>query len=226
MRAGVTVLGISRGRGDRRATRPGRGQRRRGRRDIAGIIVADPDPADHTTGRLPQPARLARTTAASPLYRHNDGDPTVKDKDRQVLPSLNGDADLPERLWLYDDFSPGRGPAGHRFRHRVWPAWDSSAPPCGAPRRCCVPPGDRGIGLRCRLRRDVAAVISGVDDGPAHARPERKPGRRDADRRGTCRTATSVAQRRRCSKLGLNESVSTFLAAVTVTPITDRRASA
>lgn len=29
------------------------------RRDIAGIIVADPDPADHTTGRLPQPTRPA-----------------------------------------------------------------------------------------------------------------------------------------------------------------------
>ncbi len=29
-------------------------------RGIAGIIVADPDPADHTTGRLPQPARPAR----------------------------------------------------------------------------------------------------------------------------------------------------------------------
>ena len=29
------------------------------RRDIAGIIVADPDPADHTTGRMPQPARPA-----------------------------------------------------------------------------------------------------------------------------------------------------------------------
>jgi capsular polysaccharide biosynthesis protein len=29
-------------------------------RDIAGIIVADPDSADHTTGRLPQPSRLAQ----------------------------------------------------------------------------------------------------------------------------------------------------------------------
>jgi capsular polysaccharide biosynthesis protein len=29
-------------------------------RDIAGIIVADPDSSDHTTGRLPQPARPAR----------------------------------------------------------------------------------------------------------------------------------------------------------------------
>ncbi len=29
-------------------------------RDIAGIIVADPDSADHTTGRLPEPSRLAQ----------------------------------------------------------------------------------------------------------------------------------------------------------------------
>jgi capsular polysaccharide biosynthesis protein len=34
----------------------------------------------------------------------------VKDKDRQVLPSLNGDADLPERLWLYNDFTPDEDP--------------------------------------------------------------------------------------------------------------------
>ena len=39
-------------------------------RDIAGILVADPDPADPTTGRLPQLARLGqhrmpnRTTTA------------------------------------------------------------------------------------------------------------------------------------------------------------------
>jgi capsular polysaccharide biosynthesis protein len=30
----------------------------------------------------------------------------VRDKDREVLPATNGDADLPERLWLYDDFTP------------------------------------------------------------------------------------------------------------------------
>jgi hypothetical protein len=31
-------------------------------RDIAGILVADPDSADHTTGRLPWLARSARRT--------------------------------------------------------------------------------------------------------------------------------------------------------------------
>lgn len=35
----------------------------------------------------------------------------MKDKDREVLPSMNGDADLPERLWLYDDFTPDEDPA-------------------------------------------------------------------------------------------------------------------
>ena len=34
----------------------------------------------------------------------------MRDKDREVLPSMNGDADLPERLWLYDDFTPDEDP--------------------------------------------------------------------------------------------------------------------
>jgi capsular polysaccharide biosynthesis protein len=34
----------------------------------------------------------------------------MRDKDRNVLPSMNGDADLPERLWLYDDFTPDEDP--------------------------------------------------------------------------------------------------------------------
>ncbi|HEY6499063.1 MAG TPA: Wzz/FepE/Etk N-terminal domain-containing protein [Streptosporangiaceae bacterium] len=34
----------------------------------------------------------------------------MTDKDREVLPSMNGDADLPERLWLYDDFTPDEDP--------------------------------------------------------------------------------------------------------------------
>jgi capsular polysaccharide biosynthesis protein len=60
MRTAVTVLAVSAGtataeqlaRVSVSAAADGRG--------IAGIIVADPDPADHTTGRLPQPARPGR----------------------------------------------------------------------------------------------------------------------------------------------------------------------
>jgi uncharacterized protein involved in exopolysaccharide biosynthesis len=33
------------------------------------------------------------------------GDPTVKDKSQEAVPSLNGGNDLPERLWAYDDFA-------------------------------------------------------------------------------------------------------------------------
>jgi hypothetical protein len=31
-----------------------------GGRDVAGIIIADPDPAEYTTGRVPQPIRPQR----------------------------------------------------------------------------------------------------------------------------------------------------------------------
>ena len=51
----------------------------------------------------------------------------MKDKDREVLPSMNGDADLPERLWLYDDFTPDQDPPSPTTRPG-WPAWGSSAP--------------------------------------------------------------------------------------------------
>ena len=43
-------------------------------RDIVGILVADPDPADQTTGRLPQLARTGGTQNADAHDRRSDGD--------------------------------------------------------------------------------------------------------------------------------------------------------
>jgi capsular polysaccharide biosynthesis protein len=60
MRAAVTVLGVSAGAATAEQLARVAVSAASSRRDIAGIIVADPDPADHTTGRLPQPARPAR----------------------------------------------------------------------------------------------------------------------------------------------------------------------
>lgn len=59
MRAAVTVLGVSAGAATAEQLARVAVSAAATRRDIAGIIVADPDPADHTTGRLPQPARPA-----------------------------------------------------------------------------------------------------------------------------------------------------------------------
>jgi capsular polysaccharide biosynthesis protein len=60
MRATVTVFGVSAGAATAEQLARVAVSAAADRRDIAGIIVADPDPADHTTGRLSQPARPAR----------------------------------------------------------------------------------------------------------------------------------------------------------------------
>ena len=60
MRAGVTVLGVSAGAATAEQLARVAVSAAADGRDIAGIIVADPDPADNTTGRLPQPTRAAR----------------------------------------------------------------------------------------------------------------------------------------------------------------------
>jgi len=60
MRAAVTVLGVSTGTvSAEQLARVAAGAAADGRQ-IAGILVADPDPSDHTTGRLPQPGRASR----------------------------------------------------------------------------------------------------------------------------------------------------------------------
>ena len=106
-------------------------------RQLAGIIVADPGVGrpDHRPAAPAGPARRRRPPTR--CLRHDDGDPTVRDKDREVLPSMNGDADLPERLWLYDDFAARRGRSGHRLRGR---------------------PGQPGLHRR-RLRRAGPALV-------------------------------------------------------------------
>jgi capsular polysaccharide biosynthesis protein len=57
MRGAVTVLGVSAGSATAEQLARVAVSAAADRRGIAGIIVADPDAADHTTGRLPQPVR-------------------------------------------------------------------------------------------------------------------------------------------------------------------------
>lgn len=60
MRATTTVLGVSAGAATAEELARVAASAAADRRDIAGILVADPDPADQSTGRLPQLARPAQ----------------------------------------------------------------------------------------------------------------------------------------------------------------------
>ncbi len=60
MHANATVLGVSAGAATAEQLAWVAAAAGAGGREITGILVADPDPADPTTGRLPQLARLAR----------------------------------------------------------------------------------------------------------------------------------------------------------------------
>jgi capsular polysaccharide biosynthesis protein len=60
MRAAMTVLAVSAGAVTAEHLARVAASLANDSRHIAGILVADPDPADHTTGRLPQPGRAAR----------------------------------------------------------------------------------------------------------------------------------------------------------------------
>jgi hypothetical protein len=59
MRATATALGVSSGAATAEQLARVTANAAADGRDIAGVLVADPDPADHTTGRLPEMARPA-----------------------------------------------------------------------------------------------------------------------------------------------------------------------
>ena len=80
MRATATVLGVSAGAATAEQLARVAASAAADGRDIAGILVADPDPADHTTGRLPQLARPDAPENADPHDRHSDGDQTVNEQ--------------------------------------------------------------------------------------------------------------------------------------------------
>jgi capsular polysaccharide biosynthesis protein len=65
MRATATALGVSSGAATAEQLARVTANAAADGREIAGILVADPDPADHTTGRLPERARPAHRKAPS-----------------------------------------------------------------------------------------------------------------------------------------------------------------
>ena len=74
MRTNVAVLGVSAGAATAEELARVAVSAADSGRQMVGILVADPDPADHTTGRIAQPGRAAGTRAPS----HLTGTPTEK----------------------------------------------------------------------------------------------------------------------------------------------------
>ena len=69
MRTNATVIGISAGAATAEQLARAAVVAAADGREITGILVADPDPDDQTTGRIPRLARPARQQVAQPLAR-------------------------------------------------------------------------------------------------------------------------------------------------------------
>ncbi|HEY0717927.1 MAG TPA: hypothetical protein VGD68_09955 [Streptosporangiaceae bacterium] len=143
----------------------------------------------------------------------------MTDKDRDVLPSMNGDADLPERLWLYDDFTPDADP----------PVTDYASGLASL--------GFIGAAVRRRARAWLAAGLAGfvlglayfVVSPPAyqatttvlltHSLNENPTDAMSTDL-ALAKSDTVAAQA--IHRLGLTEPASNFVATTTVDNLTDR----
>lgn len=143
----------------------------------------------------------------------------MKDKDRQVLPSLNGDADLPERLWLYDDFSPGEDPpvtdfatglaslgfigAAVRRSRRLWCVLAIAGFLCGVGYYAMSPPSYQATA--------TILLTHNPNENPI-----------DAMQTDMNLAHSDAVAGQALRKMGLNESVSSFLATYAVINPTDR----
>jgi capsular polysaccharide biosynthesis protein len=143
----------------------------------------------------------------------------VKDKDRQVLPSMNGDADLPERLWAYDDFmfeqdqpvsdfsaglvSLGYIRAGLRRSARLWCATAAAGFVVGLGLAVAAPPS-------YQASTTILLTHNSSDDAV------------DAMQTDLALAQSHTVAERTMAKLNVQENVDAFVSAETITPTTDR----
>ena len=99
MRATATVLGVSAGAATAEQLARVAASAAADGSDIVGILVADPDPADHTTGRIPQVARPARRRMPTRITGISPETIPSDDNGWAIILSLNRSADPPGWLW-------------------------------------------------------------------------------------------------------------------------------
>jgi capsular polysaccharide biosynthesis protein len=85
MRTTATVLGVSAGAATAEQLARVAVTAAADGREIAGLLVADPEPTDNTAGRIPRHARRGPTRTADLPRRHNNGIKTVNDPDEAVM---------------------------------------------------------------------------------------------------------------------------------------------
>ena len=193
-------------------------------REITGILVADPEPTDHTTGRIPQLSRPTQRQAADPPEGHDNGDKTVNDPEYQIRTMLwsngNGIGDyLPERFWALNDFPPdGEPPAAEmtgglaslkfitaalRRRAKFWCITAVVGLVIGCGLYLKSPPGYQATTSLWLIPGPYENINTAANNDQAMAQT---------------RTVAGLA----VQQLGLQESAASFLATYKVAPITER----
>jgi capsular polysaccharide biosynthesis protein/O-antigen/teichoic acid export membrane protein len=200
-------------------------------RQIEGILVADPEPADRTTGRVPQLTRPTHRSGPTRLTgtpngheRHAEGEPddgeqTVSDADQAAALLLSDGDDLPVRFW---DF--GGLPADE---DRSAAALATGLASVGYIRAALR----RGAWLWCALA--VVGSLAGLgtfkEFPPAYQAstsillansPSEIPGEAALDDQAIAQSRTVAGAALR--KLGLHESAASFVGHYTVTIVTNR----
>jgi capsular polysaccharide biosynthesis protein len=143
----------------------------------------------------------------------------MKDKDRQVLPSMNGHGDLPQRLWDYDDFMSEEDPpvsdfsvglvslgfikAGLRRSARLWCGTAALGFVCGLGLAVTAPP-------TYQASTTILLTHNSSDDAV------------DAMQTDLALAESHTVADRAMADLKVNETVDAFVSAETITPITDR----
>ena len=143
----------------------------------------------------------------------------MKDNDRQVLPSRNGDADLPEKLWSYDDFMAEEDQPVTDFAAGLVTLGFIKA----ALRRCawfwCT---TAVVGFVCGIGVAVAAPPAYQASTSVLLTHNSSDNAVDAMQTDLALADSHSVAERTIQKLGLKENVDSFVAAEAVTPITDR----
>jgi capsular polysaccharide biosynthesis protein len=143
----------------------------------------------------------------------------VKDKDRPVLPALNSDDGLPERLWAYDDFLAEEDPPVSDFSAGLVSLGYLKAGLRRSARLWCA---TAGLGLVCGLGLAVAAPPAYQATTTVLLTHNSSQDPTDAVSTDISLAGSHTVADRAMAKLGLTGNAGAFVAAESVSALTNR----